>query len=114
MADILSGGSNGEQARVETQKAGEHLKSAGRAAADAGRAAADAGRAAGDTLRDNTSAAAEAARSRYRDASDWAQARFHDLQGRVEERPQSAAVWALGIGIVTGFLLGALIRGGHD
>jgi ElaB/YqjD/DUF883 family membrane-anchored ribosome-binding protein len=107
MADILSGGSNGEQARVETQKAGEHLKSAGRAAADAGRAA-------GDTLRDNTSAAAEAARSRYRDASDWAQARFHDLQGRVEERPQSAAVWALGIGIVTGFLLGALIRGGHD
>jgi len=107
MADTLSGGSNGEQARVETQRAGEHLKSAGRAAADAGRAASD-------TLRDNASAAAETARSRYRDASEWAQSRFHDLQGRVEERPQSAALWALGIGVVTGFLLGTLLRGGHD
>ena len=107
MADILSGGSNGEQARVETQRAGEHLKSAGRAAADAGRSATD-------SLRDNASAAAETARSRYRDASEWAQSRFHDLQGRVEERPQSAALWALGIGVIVGVLLGAVIRGGHD
>ena len=107
MADILSGGSNGEQARVETQRAAEHLKSAGRAATDAGRSATD-------TLRENAAAAAETARSKYRDASEWAQSRFHDLQGRVEERPQSAALWALGIGIVTGFLLGAVLRGGHD
>jgi hypothetical protein len=108
MADTFSvGGSNGEQVRAETQRAGEHLKSAGRSAADAGRAAAD-------SFSDTASGAAATARSRYRDASDWAQSRFHDLQGRVEERPQSAAVWALGIGIVTGFLLGALLRGGHD
>jgi|SRR5579875_1576400 len=101
MADTLSaGGSNGEQARVETQKAGEHLKSAGRAAAD--------------MIRDNAAAAAEATRSRARGATDWARSRFEDLQGRVEERPQTAALWALGIGVVTGFLLGTLLWGGRD
>lgn len=100
MADNLSGGSNGEQARAETQKAGEHLKSAGRAAAD--------------SIRDNAAAAAEAARSKAHDASEWARTRFADLQGRVEERPQTAALWALGIGIVTGFLLGTLLRSGRD
>jgi len=101
MADTFSvGGSNGEQARAETQKAGEHLKSAGRAAAD--------------TLRDNAAAAADAARTSARGAGDWARSRFEDLQGRVEERPQTAALWALGIGVVTGFLLGTLLRGGRD
>lgn len=101
MADTFSvGGSNGEQARAETQKAGEHLKSAGRAAAD--------------TLRDNAAAAGEAARNRAQHATDWARSRFEDLQGRVEERPQSSALWALGIGVVTGFLIGTLMRGGHD
>ncbi len=101
MADTQSaGGSNGEQARVETQKAGEHLKSAARSAAD--------------TVRDNAAAAAEAARSSARGATDWARSRFQDLQGRVEERPQTAALWALGIGVVTGFLLGTLLRGGRD
>lgn len=101
MADTFSaGGSNGEQARAETQRAGEHLKSAGRAAAD--------------TIRDNAAAAAEAARSGARGATDWARSRFEDLQGRVEERPQTAALWALGIGVVAGFFLGTLLRGGRD
>ncbi len=101
MADTLStGGSNGEQARAEAQKAGEHIKSAGRAAADA--------------IRENAAAAAEAARSRARGAKDWARTRWEDLQGRVEERPQTAALWALGIGIVTGFLLGTLLRNARD
>lgn len=100
MADNLSGGSNGEQARAETQKAAEHVKSAGRATAD--------------SIRDNAAAAAQTARSKAREASEWARTRFADLQGRVEERPQSAALWALGIGVVTGILLGTLLRGGRD
>ena len=101
MAETFStGGSNGEQARAETQKASEHLRSAGRAAAD--------------TLRDNAAAAAEAARTSARGAGDWARTRFEDLQGRVEERPQTAALWALGIGVVAGFLLGTLLTGGRD
>lgn len=99
MADTLDT-SNGEQVRTETQKAREHIKAAGSAAAD--------------TLRDNASAAAEAARSGARGASEWARSRFEDLQGRVEERPQTAALWALGIGMVTGLLLGTILRGGRD
>ncbi|MGH8259561.1 MAG: hypothetical protein ACREUG_07710 [Steroidobacteraceae bacterium] len=106
MADNL-GTSNGEQVRNETQKAREHVKAAGSAAADALRDNAS-------TLRDNAAAAAEAARSGARGASDWARSRFEDLQGRVEERPQTAALWALGIGVVTGFLLGTILRGGRD
>lgn len=101
MADNLSAGaSNGEQARAETQKAREHLKSAGSAAAD--------------SIRENASNAADTVRSKTRDATDWARSRFSDLQGRVEDRPQTAALWALGIGVVAGFLLGAILRGGRD
>jgi hypothetical protein len=108
MADNLStGGSNGEQARAETAKARDHLRAAGSAAADAIREKTD-------TFRENAAAAADAARSSARGASDWARSRFEDLQGRVEQRPQSAALWALGIGAIAGFLLGTLLRGGED
>lgn len=111
MADNLSGASNGEQARAEAQRTREQLRSAGGSAADSLRSA---GGAAAGTIRDNASAAADAARAGARNASDWARSRFEDLQGRVEERPQSAALWALGIGVVAGFLLGSLLRGGRD
>ncbi len=103
MADNLSpGASNGDQAKAEAelQRARDHLKAAGSAAADA--------------IRENVSSAAEAARERARGAKDWARSRLTDLQGRVEERPQSTALWALGIGVVAGFLLGTLFRGGRD
>jgi hypothetical protein len=79
----------------------DHLKAAGSAAADA--------------IRDNASAAADAARVRARGARDWARSRFEDLQDRVESRPQSAAMWALGIGLIVGVLLGTVItRNGRD
>ncbi len=96
----MADSSNGEQARAEAQKAREHLRSSGSAAADA--------------IRDNVSSAADAARAGARNATDWARTRFSDLQGRVERRPQTAALWALGIGVVAGFLLGTFLRGGRD
>ncbi|MGH8228719.1 MAG: hypothetical protein ACREU3_12615 [Steroidobacteraceae bacterium] len=83
--------------RAETQKAREHLQAAGSSAAD--------------SLRENASSAADAARARVKGASDWARSRFTDLQGRVEQRPQSSALWALGIGVVAGLLVGTLFRG---
>ena len=103
MADhIPPGSSNGDQAKAEAEvlKARDHLKAAGSAAADA--------------IRDNVSSAAEAARSRARGATDWARSRFTDLQDRVEQRPQSTALWALGIGVAAGFLLSTILRGGRD
>ncbi|MGB6452393.1 MAG: hypothetical protein WBE92_16700 [Steroidobacteraceae bacterium] len=103
MADNMPPGtSNGDQAKAEAevQRARDHLKAAGSAAADA--------------IRENVSSAAEAARARARGATDWARSRFTDLQGRVEQRPQSAALWALGIGVVAGFLLGTILRSGRD
>ncbi len=100
MADNMPPGSNGEQVGAELQKSREHLRSAGSAAAD--------------SIRENISSAADAARSGARNATDWARSRFADLQGRVEQRPQKAAIWALGIGVVAGFLLGAFLRGGRD
>ena len=89
--------SNGEQFKAEAQKAREHTKAAGSAAADA--------------LRENAASYADAARTSARSARDWARTRFTDLQGRVEERPQAAAIWALGVGLVVGVLITALVRG---
>ncbi len=99
MADSISPGSNGEQVRVETSKVRDHLKAAGSAAADA--------------LRENASAAAGAARTGARSASDWARSRFEELQGTVQRRPQTATLWALGIGVVAGLLVGSILRH-HD
>lgn len=97
MSDNLNPGTNGEQVRAEAQKLRDHLKAAGSAAADA--------------LRDNASAAADAARARARGASEWARSRFEDVQDTVKRRPQTATLWALGIGIVAGFVLGGILRG---
>ncbi len=97
MADNMSPGSNGEQVRADAQKVRDHLRAAGSAAADA--------------VRENASAAADAARSGARSAGDWARSRLEDLQGTVERRPRTATLWALGIGVVAGFLVGSLLRG---
>ncbi|HUN27892.1 MAG TPA: hypothetical protein VMU67_16440 [Steroidobacteraceae bacterium] len=78
---------NGEQARAEAQTVREHLRAAG--ATGAAR------------IRGNASAAAEG-------AGRWARARFKDLRGQVEQRPRSAAIVALGIGFVAGFLVKGL------
>ncbi len=100
MADTTPGGSNGEQVRTEAQKARDHLKAAGAAAAEA--------------VRENVSAAADSARAGARDATDWARSRITDLKGRIERQPQSAALWALGIGVVAGFLLATIVRPRRD
>lgn len=99
MADNMPGG-NGDRVRAETDKVRDHLRAAGSAAAD--------------TIRENAGAAAEAARQRARGARDWARSRFEDLQGQVAERPQKAALWALGIGVIAGILLSSLFRGSRE
>jgi ElaB/YqjD/DUF883 family membrane-anchored ribosome-binding protein len=101
MADSIIGPGNDEQVRKHARKVGEHLRAAGSAARDA--------------IRENAGAAADAARKRARGASDWARGRWSDLQGQVEERPHSAAIWALGIGLIAGILVSGLFHGhGRD
>ena len=91
---------NGDNLRAEGQRVRDHVRAAGSAASD--------------TLRDSASAAADAARERARGASAWARSRFSDLQDQVEQRPGTAALWALGIGLIAGILLTSLVRGGRD
>jgi ElaB/YqjD/DUF883 family membrane-anchored ribosome-binding protein len=64
-----------------------------------------------DHLKAAGEAAAEAARARADQAREWAQDRWSTLQERVEAQPYRATAWALGIGVVAGFLLANLIRG---
>jgi hypothetical protein len=91
---------NGDNVRAEAQRVRDHLRAAGSAASDA--------------IRDNASAAADAARARARGASAWARSRFSDLQDQVEQRPGTAAMWALGIGLIAGILLTSLVRSRDD
>jgi hypothetical protein len=51
---------------------------------------------------------------RARQAREWARSHWSDLQDRVERRPYSASVWALGIGFITGIALTSLIRSHRD
>jgi ElaB/YqjD/DUF883 family membrane-anchored ribosome-binding protein len=97
MADSIIAPGNSEQVKRETGKVRDHLRAAGSAAAGA--------------IRENAGAAAQAARKRARGASDWARSRWSDLQGQVEEKPHSAAIWALGIGVVAGILVSTLFHG---
>lgn len=64
-----------------------------------------------DHLRAAGEAAAEAARARAGQARDWAQDQWSSLQERVEAQPYRATAWALGIGVVAGFLLAGMLRG---
>ena len=64
-----------------------------------------------DHLRAAGEAAAEAARARADQAREWASGQWSSLQERVEAQPYRATAWALGIGVVAGFLLAGLIRG---
>lgn len=66
-----------------------------------------------DHLRAAGEAAAEAARARADQAREWASDHWSSLQERVEAQPYRATAWALGIGVVAGFLLAGLIRGGR-
>ena len=94
--DTSSATANGEQAKQEFRGAKEHLKAAAGAA--------------GESIRDRAQAYRERARDRAADAGDWAKSQWTDIQGRVESQPQTAALWALGIGVVAGILLGAAFR----
>lgn len=64
-----------------------------------------------DHLRAAGEAAAEAARERAGQAREWAQDQWSSLQERVEAQPYRATAWALGIGVVAGFLLAGMLRG---
>ena len=99
MANDTSPGAptNGEQARQEFRGAKEHLKAAASAASE--------------NLRGRAQQYGDQARARAHDAGDWAKDQWTGLQGRVESQPQTAALWALGIGVVAGILLGAAFRG---
>jgi ElaB/YqjD/DUF883 family membrane-anchored ribosome-binding protein len=66
-----------------------------------------------DHLRAAGEAAAGAARARADQAREWATDQWSSLQERVEAQPYRATAWALGIGVVAGFLLAGLIRGGR-
>jgi hypothetical protein len=99
--------SNGGEVKAEASRVRDHLKAAGTAAVDAIRENAS-------SVAETARSATETARSRARGATDWARSRVSDIQERVEKRPQSAALMALGIGVVAGFLLGAILRGGRE
>jgi ElaB/YqjD/DUF883 family membrane-anchored ribosome-binding protein len=64
-----------------------------------------------DHLRAAREAAALAARARADQAREWAQDRWSSLQERIEAEPYRATAWALGIGVVAGFLLAGVFRG---
>lgn len=51
---------------------------------------------------------------RARQARQWARSHLSDLQDRVESRPYSATVWALGIGFISGIVLTSLVRSRRD
>lgn len=66
--------------------------------------------------RERAQAAAEAAASQMRaqatHAADWARSRYSSLDQRLETNPRSAALLALGVGIIIGLLLRG--RRAHD
>jgi ElaB/YqjD/DUF883 family membrane-anchored ribosome-binding protein len=65
-----------------------------------------------ERLRAKATAAGEAVRERAHQASGWARSQLDGLQSRVEAEPYRASVWALGIGLIAGVLLGGLVRTG--
>jgi ElaB/YqjD/DUF883 family membrane-anchored ribosome-binding protein len=82
-----NGGETGASARARTEEVKEHLRAAKDAASDAVR---------GTTAQ----------------ARNWTQARYADLQERVEAEPYKAAAWALGLGFLAGVIITALARTG--
>jgi ElaB/YqjD/DUF883 family membrane-anchored ribosome-binding protein len=61
-------------------------------------------------LRAAREAAAAAARTRARQAREWASSQMDDLQHRIETQPYRASAWALGAGFLAGILLMSLVR----
>jgi hypothetical protein len=102
MAENMSPGAttNGEQVKQDFRTTKEHLKAAAGTATE--------------NLRGRAQAYSDSARARAQDAGDWAKSQWSGIQGRVESQPQTAALWALGIGVVAGILLGAAFRGRDD
>jgi hypothetical protein len=96
----LGATSNGEQAKQESRAAKEHLRAAASTAAE--------------DLRGRAQQYGDRARERAGEAGEWARSQWSGIQGRVESQPQTAALWALGIGVVAGILLGAAFRSGRD
>jgi hypothetical protein len=101
----IGGAPEAEAARVS-----DHLKAA---AGEAGRVRDHlkaASSAAGEQLRAAGQQAAGAMRGRAHQVEGWARSRMGDVQSRVEADPRTAALWALGLGVAVGVLLGALLR----
>jgi ElaB/YqjD/DUF883 family membrane-anchored ribosome-binding protein len=66
-----------------------------------------------DHLRAAKDAASDAVRGTTAQARNWTQARYADLQQRVEAEPYRAAAWALGLGFLAGVIITALARTGR-
>ena len=64
-------------------------------------------------LRAAKDAASDAVRGTTAQAKTWTQAKYADLQQRVEAEPYRAAAWALGLGFLAGVLITALARTGR-
>jgi hypothetical protein len=90
--------------KAERDEIREDVQERLRAAADSVTSAAT-----GRTERPNGRAA-----YRARQAREWARSHWSDLQDRVESRPYSATVWALGIGFIAGIILTGLVRSQRD
>jgi len=99
MANETSPGAttNGEQVSQDFRGTKEHLREAANTARE--------------NLRGRAQQYGDRARERAGEYGDWAKSQWSGLQGRVESEPQTAALWALGIGVVAGILLGAALRG---
>ncbi|HUI62843.1 MAG TPA: hypothetical protein VLX90_21610 [Steroidobacteraceae bacterium] len=61
-------------------------------------------------LRAARDAAASAARSRARQAQEWARVQIGELQERLEAQPYRASAWALGAGFLAGILIMSLVH----
>jgi hypothetical protein len=98
MADTTPPGAttNGEQVRQDFRNTKEQLRAAASAA--------------GENLKGRAQAYGDTAKARANEAGDWARSQWSGIQGRVEAQPQTAALWALGLGVVAGILLGAAFR----
>ncbi len=66
-----------------------------------------------DQVRSATRSAREAMRGGARDAGTWAREQAGGLQRRVQSEPTSAVMWALGIGMAVGLMVGAILRSDH-
>jgi ElaB/YqjD/DUF883 family membrane-anchored ribosome-binding protein len=87
------GGANGEKIGAQAARMQEQMRTAG------------------ESAREGAEQARDWAQGRAHEAEQWAREHWSELQQQVEEDPQRATMWALGIGFVAGILLSGIFRG---